>query len=361
MKAILLAPEFASCTEGGLPGVMRACLTALAATPAVSSLVLVVLHDPPEKLASLGDRIAGKPLQVVAAAGSKTVFARAAWAAASRANRVVCGHVALLSLAAVALRPGARLALLAHGPELWARLSPRRQLAMRRVDRVLCLSQHTRERLAENHPALAPRLRVLPGPVSGEFLDGDAPSPPPVDHPPVVLHTGALREDASGHGAELLLRAFALIPRAAFHHHPELMPRLRFVGGGEALPRLRTLAADLHLTGRVDFDGPLDEAGRRRALADCACLAEPSTALGCGAPFLEALAVGRPCVGVRAGATPEFVRSELGVIAPPDDPVALAAALAECISRTWDPAALRAACLEHSPARFETAFASSWR
>ncbi len=364
MKAVLLAPEFASSPESDLSDVTRATLKALAADPAVTSLALVVLRDHPEHLAPLGSRLSGKPLQTLAAAGAKAAFARAAWRASSRATRIVCAHAGQLPLAAVALRPGARLALIAHGAELWKRLSPVREVALRRVDRVLCFSQHARERIAARHPARASRLRVLPAPLAEELFDGSAaPAPPPLDHPPVVLHASPLHGDSAHQGAELLLRAFALIPRSAFHHHPELMPRLRFLAAGETGPRLRAMAGQLHLAERVDVleTGHADLAARRRALADCACFVEPCTALGSGAAFLEALALGRPCVGLNAGAAPELIRAELGVLAPPDDPVALAAALAECLSRHWDPAALHNAALEHGPARFAAALAQSWR
>ena len=57
---------------------------------------------------------------------------------------------------------------------------------------------------------------------------------------------------------------------------------------------------------------------------------------------LEALASGRPVVASRVGGIPELIREENGLLAPAEDPVALAAALRAALERSWDPARLRA-------------------
>lgn len=363
MKVALLAPEFAA-SDGGIQRILRLYLRALAEDPAHRSLALVALNDTDDDLARIPDlsarQLQGKPLAAVACARSRGAFVRAAWRAGSGANRVVCGHIRQLPVAALATRPGGRLALVAHGIEVWGKPSPLQALALRRCDRVYCVSRYTRDRMASLHPWLAPRLRVVPNALDPALLSGPAPEPPPSGKPPVVLCVGRLLAADAYKGYDLLLRAFALLPPSAFHSHPELVPRLRVVGDGDDRPRLEGLARDLHVADRVEFAGRLSDAELRKAFADCTCFALPSTGEGFGLVYLEAMAAGRPCVGLRAAAVPELVTPEVGVLADPDDPAALAAALAECLARFWDAAELRQAALCYSQPHLVTALATAW-
>jgi glycosyltransferase involved in cell wall biosynthesis len=59
-----------------------------------------------------------------------------------------------------------------------------------------------------------------------------------------------------------------------------------------------------------------------------------------GLAYLDAMACGLPCVGTRIEAVPEIVREgETGLLVPPGDPVALAAALERLLG---DPTRARA-------------------
>jgi glycosyltransferase involved in cell wall biosynthesis len=104
---------------------------------------------------------------------------------------------------------------------------------------------------------------------------------------------------------------------------------LRIVGGGPELPALRARAAALGLEGTVAFLGEVAdaEAVRREYLAaDLFCL--PSLQEGFGIVFLEAMAAALPIVATRAAAIPEVVpEGEVGLLVPPRDPEALAAAM----------------------------------
>jgi glycosyltransferase involved in cell wall biosynthesis len=104
----------------------------------------------------------------------------------------------------------------------------------------------------------------------------------------------------------------------------------RFVGSLDLDPAwAERIAADIArrgLAGRIDLVGPVENASAAYAGADLFVL--PSRYEGYGMAFAEALAHGLPVVAARAGAVPDVVPGDAGILVPPDDPEALAAALA---------------------------------
>ncbi|WP_146617925.1 glycosyltransferase family 4 protein, partial [Rhodoplanes serenus] len=104
---------------------------------------------------------------------------------------------------------------------------------------------------------------------------------------------------------------------------------------------------DLGLGDRVVVAGavPDDRLAALYAASDVFVLA--SRFEGYGMAFSEAVAYGLPVVGTTAGAIPDTVPAGTGLLVPPDDPTALAAALRTLITdeatRTRIAAAARAA------------------
>lgn len=199
----------------------------------------------------------------------------------------------------------------------------------RRADRVLVTSEHSR-RVAVAAYGLDPgRVRVVPEGIDLSVWDRPRERVEEGRPPVIVSVARQYRRKDTG----TLLEAFARLRE----RHPEA--RLRIVGGGPELPRLRARARELALGDRVAFLGevPDDGAVRREYLAaDLFCL--PSLQEGFGIAFLEAMAASLPVVAARAAAAPEVVPDgEAGVLVPPQDPAALAAAL----GRLLDDEALR--------------------
>src|SRR5262249_40007494 len=103
--------------------------------------------------------------------------------------------------------------------------------------------------------------------------------------------------------------------------------RLAVVGDGPDRERLEAIAPD-----GVTFLGELrgESLAAAYACADVFCF--PSTSDTFGQVILEAGASGVPTVAARAGGAPELVRhGTTGLLVPPDDPTALAAALHELV------------------------------
>ncbi|MGY1637433.1 glycosyltransferase [Geodermatophilus sp. SYSU D00742] len=128
-------------------------------------------------------------------------------------------------------------------------------------------------------------------------------------------------------GIDTLLTAFGLLA----DDRPGLC--LEVVGGGPLRHALPALAAELGLDDAVRFRGPLPDAAVRAAVHRCAALVLPHrTPCGREIPppaLRHALASARPVVATPAGAPPLLVRhGQTGLLVAPDDPAALALALA---------------------------------
>ena len=135
---------------------------------------------------------------------------------------------------------------------------------------------------------------------------------------PVILFVGRL---VYYKGVEHLIRALALLP-----------PRvtLVIVGDGPLRRRLAALAANLGLAQRVRFTGWLDDETLRACYlaADLVVLPSVARSEGFGIVQLEAMASGRPviCTALPTGVPTVGIPGTTGLIVPPGDAAALAAA-----------------------------------
>jgi glycosyltransferase involved in cell wall biosynthesis len=171
----------------------------------------------------------------------------------------------------------------------------------------------------------APRARVavVPNAVALPRLMHDR------AEPGRVLFLG--RIEAAKGVAELLDAVALLAPR---------FPALRLVLAGSGdLAAWRRAARERGIGDRVELTGWLDAGAREAHLGRAAVFCLPSHAEGLPMALLEAMAMGRAVVASRVGGIPEAVREgDNGLLVPPHDAPALAAALA----RVLDDAGLRA-------------------
>jgi glycosyltransferase involved in cell wall biosynthesis len=129
----------------------------------------------------------------------------------------------------------------------------------------------------------------------------------------IVLHVGRLAPEKN---IRILARAFGLAREC-------LGPRAAFVVAGEG-PLRRWLEGQVPFARFLGFLEP-DSLAAVYASADLCVL--PSFTETCGLVALEAMASGLPVIAARAGGFRESVRDgENGVLAPPDDATAFAAA-----------------------------------
>jgi glycosyltransferase involved in cell wall biosynthesis len=108
------------------------------------------------------------------------------------------------------------------------------------------------------------------------------------------------------------------------------------VGDGPERAALERAAKESRAPERIRFLGYRPDA--RRCLAACDTYVNCSTSEGVSLTILEAMAAALPVIVTAVGGTPEVVTPECGLLIPPRDPAALAAAIRALQA---DPAAAR--------------------
>jgi len=242
---------------------------------------------------------------------------------------VIAGHANLAPVAAWIrrLRPGLRVVAMSHGIEVWEPLAAHRRKALQRADCVLAPSNYTTQKLIEVQGIAAEKVRRLPWPIRPAFLElaRERQKPPLSAEFPrgrTVLTVGRWAANERYKGADALIRAVADL-RAAIADI-----QLVAVGSGDDLPRLHALAAELKVENRVHFLEKLSDEEVAACYAHADVFALPSTGEGFGLVFLEAMAFGKPVVGVAAGGVTDIVRDgENGFLVPPGDAQRLSNAL----------------------------------
>jgi 1,2-diacylglycerol 3-alpha-glucosyltransferase len=136
---------------------------------------------------------------------------------------------------------------------------------------------------------------------------------------PTAVHLGRLVEQKR---VEVVLEGFARLRSGGFD------AVLMIIGDGRERPRLEGLARSLGISDRIVWTGMLHGAPLVERLAACDVFLSASTTEVQPLVFLEAMALGLPAIGVRAGGVPELVSDgRSGCLVTPDDPEALAQAM----------------------------------
>jgi glycosyltransferase involved in cell wall biosynthesis len=206
------------------------------------------------------------------------------------------------------------------------------------VDRLVAPSAFLRDRLVEGGLP-ADRVEVLPNPVVA--------APAPRERraePPVVVYASRLVAEK---GVHPLLDAAARLPAGV---------RLRMIGSGRTEREVRARVAAEGLP--VDVLGALPQAEVAGHLRTAAAAVLPALWWeNCPMAVLEAAALGVPVVASDVGGIPELVDDgRTGLLVPPGDAAALAAALIRLVQDPATAARLGAAAWarvreRHDPAR----------
>ena len=198
-------------------------------------------------------------------------------------------------------------------------------ITVRAADLVLAPSAATAAELRRDYRA--ERVEVIPNVTGGLAV-------------PPAARTGDRGNAVAGAGyllfvGRLRIRKGVEVLLAALRELRGRVPgaTLEIAGDGEHRAALERKAADLGLAGAVTFLGTRDAGQVRELLAGAAALVVPSIYEGMPLVVLEAMERGVPVVASAVSGIPEVVvGGETGWLVPPEDPAALAAALAEVLT-----------------------------
>jgi len=212
-------------------------------------------------------------------------------------------------------RPAWQKALLL--PKAWTS----KAMLISRVQTEILVSKHDRARLQRFFSPFAGKLQQM---YHSKLTrtDGGLPSK---QRKKIVFCLGTLCESK---GQAILIRAFASVAKRHLEWSLHLMGRHE---PPDYRDELEKLAARLGISERVQISPPQNDPSP--VLASASIFALPSLLEGLGLSLQEALYYGCACVGSNVGGIPELIEDEVtGLLAPPKDVVALAAALDRLMS-----------------------------
>jgi glycosyltransferase involved in cell wall biosynthesis len=205
----------------------------------------------------------------------------------------------------------------------------------RRCDAMTAVSSWLCAQAADMAPGL--RCEVAPMPVEADLF-----TPAPAGQPRSrLLFVGRLTRQK---GVDALFRAMARM------RHPA---RLVIMGEGPERPALVALADALGIAERVEWRGQVSQRELATMYRMARALVVPSTGEGLGLVAVEAHLSGTPVVAFDSGGLPDVVRDGVdGLLVPPGDEEALAAALDRVLDDPHEADRLGAAGRADALARF---------
>lgn len=271
--------------------------------------------------------------------GSKTAFAINTVMQARSANLVILSHVnmAIVGLLVKMLNPRCKVWLVAHGIEIWRPLNFIKQSLLRACDKIVCVSNYTRQQIIHTHGISAAKCEVL-----NNALDPLMRVPDTFDKPqhllakynlsvtdPVVFTLTRLASTEQYKGYEQVIGTIANLKTK--------FPTIKYMLSGEydepekkridEMIRKNDVVNEVILTGFL----PEEELTDYFLLADVFVL--PSRKEGFGIVFIEALACGLPVIcGNADGSVDAIKNGALGIAVDVNDTDALSRSIQKKLS-----------------------------
>ena len=270
----------------------------------------------------------------------KPRFILAAIAAASKTETVIFGHINLAPLALLPGFGGKRCLLIAHGIEVWGKLSFLKKTALRKMDKVLAVSRFTAGKLETEQGFPESRIVFFPNTLDPFFAE--TPLLPPAEwnrywrinpRGNYLLTVARLSHTESAKGYDDVIRALPALSQQ--------FPDIAYILAGKAddgeYTRIRRLAEELGVGDRLLMPGFVPAKWLPSLYHAARVFVLPSTKEGFGIVFLEAAWCGCPVVAYQSGGAPEaLLNGALGTLVPPESPEHLPGALSQSLSQQFD-------------------------
>lgn len=210
--------------------------------------------------------------------------------------------------------------VVAHGLEVWDIENKMTKLALQKADKVISVSNYTRQRLLREIQIDADKIVLLPNTFDANQFE-IKPKPTHLlkrynlkDEQPVILTVTRLGRMAKYKGYDQIIHALVKVRSQ--------IPNVHFllVGKGDDLPRIQTLVNSLNLQDCITIAGFVPDEELCAHYNLCDVFAMPSKGEGFGIVYLEALACGKPVLaGNQDGSIDPLAEGKLGCLVDPDN------------------------------------------
>jgi len=326
--------------KGGIQVYSGFLLRALQTLYPQANIQVFVMHDrhlsadKPQPSNTQLHRMGACPKRARTAAFATQAIAAALW---QRPDLVITTHLNF-TVAAHALKQwiGTPYWAIAHGFESWTIQRPALRQAVMHADRILAVSEYTRERLLQAVNESTDRISLLPNTFDPQQFSIAA-KPDYLLHrhgltadQPILLTVNRLAAGESYHAYDRVLAALPQIRQAIPNAH------YLIVGQGDDRARLEQAIVQEQLQDCVTLAGFIPDAELNDYYALCDVFAMPSKLEGFGIVFLEAMASGKPVLASdQDGGRDAVCQGRLGALVDPDDTAAIAHTLTTILQKTY--------------------------
>lgn len=210
--------------------------------------------------------------------------------------------------------------VVAHGLDVWEIDSKITKLALKKADRIISVSNYTRQRLLAETDIEPQKIVVLPNTFDAKQFQ-IKPKPTELlkrynlrNNQPVILTVTRLGRMAKYKGYDQIIHALVKVRSQ--------IPDVRFIlgGKGDDLPRIKALVNSLDLEDSITIAGFIPDEELCAHYNLCDVFAMPSKGEGFGIVYLEALACGKPVLaGNQDGSVDPLAQGKLGCLVDPDN------------------------------------------
>jgi len=238
-----------------------------------------------------------------------------------RPDLIIVGHVHFCPVAYMIKRLfKTPFWIVAYGIESWDIRNDLIRKSLLASDRILSMSDFTKERMVSELNIPAGKISVLPGTFDSDLFRIKPKSESLLTKyglsgkQPIILTVCRMDKGEKYKGYDEVIEA---LPRL-IQYFPDI--RYILVGEGSDKKRIEELIRSLKLDNHVILPGKITGEDLCDHYNLCDCFAMPSTGEGFGIVFLEALACGKPVLAGNKDGSVEALRSgELGVLVDPNN------------------------------------------
>lgn len=326
MRILFLAPDVFR-NSGGIARYCRLVCKALSDSHEVERIDVVSLHDACEQPTD-GRYLSSAKGDYYPVGGQVSQFVKQIiYLSAKRKYDVyLVGHVnfATLIWGCRVLFAKSSIISLAYGIEVWERRAWLRRIGMTQSDRILAISNFTRERMIQANDIAPDKFRLLYNcfdPNLEHKIGTNGAKGLKLRHPNLITVSRISMEDRHK-GHETIIRAIVEVRK----QFPDL--QYYIIGKGDLVAELQALVTSLNLDDNVHFLGFVSDEDLISIYEQCDLYVMPSSKEGFGYVFAEAMAYGKAVVAGNIDATVEVVRDqETGLLVDPANHQELAAAI----------------------------------